>query len=899
MPMKRFFFLIALVIFAIQGYSQQAKYDFQNPDLSLDKRVDDLVSRLTLEEKVGQIMNIAPGIPRLGILPYDHWSEALHGLALTGIATVFPQSIGLASTWDESLIHRIAEAISTETRAKHHDFQKKKDYGEGKGLTLFSPNINIFRDPRWGRGQETYGEDPYLTSRIGVNMVKGLQGSDPMYLKTIATPKHYAVHSGPEHGRDAFDARTNNYDFMDAYLPAFEACIREGKAYSIMSAYNKLNGVPASANPYLLQNYLREKWGFKGYVVSDCHAIGWMYKAHNYVNTAEEAAAISVKAGLDLECGNTFTALTEAVKQGLITEKEIDVAVKRVFEARFRLGVFDPVERVNYAQIPFSEVDKPEHSKMAIEAAEKSMVLLKNKDNVLPLPKNLKSILVVGPNTDVAEVMYGNYNGFPSNPVTPLQGIRDKVGNNTTVKYKKGCNLTGDDLLVNEVVTDEYLRTEDGQKGLKVEYFSNRNPEGTPILTRIDKRIEVVYNDELPIVHGMRMRNFSARWTGKLIAPETGRFNLTLTTDLGNYRMYLNNKLIIDKWTGDTNKSTIDPSLNADRQQVAAILEEGVVEFKKGEMYDIRIEYSHRRHKGSLTFSWAEQDVVNYKKELLKSARESDVIIAFCGISPRLEGEAGTTVKGEEIEGFFGGDRTSIDLPAPQEKLLKELKATGKPVILVLLNGSAIAVNWANENLDAILDAWYPGQSGGTAIANVLFGDFNPSGRLPVTFYKSVDDLPNFSDYSMKGRTYRYFEGEPLYPFGFGLSYTNFSYSNLKFKKSVKAGKPVLVSVDVQNIGKMDGGEVAQLYIRHKNSEYRVPNLALQGFIYVFLKKGERQTIQFELTPSQLAVINNEYKRMVVPGKIEVFVGGSQPAKKTSELKNGILKIKGMPFELK
>jgi beta-glucosidase len=897
--MKKLIFLMVALTWTSVSFSQNYTYDFQNPDLPLEKRVDDLVSRLTLEEKVSQIMNIAPGIPRLGVLPYDHWSEALHGLALTGIATVFPQAIGLASTWDASLIHRIADAISTETRAKHHDFQKKQDYGEGKGLTLFSPNINIFRDPRWGRGQETYGEDPYLTSRIGVNMVKGLQGNDPVYLKTISTPKHYAVHSGPEHGRDAFDALTDSYDFLDTYMPAFEACIREGKAYSTMSAYNKVNGVPASANPYLLQTYLRDKWGFKGYVVSDCHAIGWMHTAHKYVNTAEEAAAISVKAGLDLECGNTFRALNEAVKQGLITEKEIDIAVKRVFEARFRLGVFDPIERVKYAQIPFSEVDKPEHSKMALEAAEKSMVLLKNKDNVLPLKKNLKSILVVGPNADVAEVMYGNYNGYPSNPVTPLQGIRDKVGTNTMVKYKKGCNLVGNDVLVAEVVTDEHLRTDDGQKGLKVEYFTNRNLEGEPILTRIEKRIENIFHIELPVTPGMIMRNYSARWSGKIIAPETGRYNLSLTASLGNYRLYFNNKLIIDKWTGNPNQSTIDPSLNADRQQTDGMLEEGVVEFVKGDMYDIRIEYYNRYYKGSLTFAWAEQDVDNYKNELLKAAGESDVIIAFCGISPRLEGEHGTTVKGEEIEGFFGGDRTSIDLPAPQEKLLKELKATGKPVILVLLNGSAIAVNWANENLDAILEAWYPGQAGGTAIANVLFGDFNPSGRLPVTFYKSADDLPDFSDYSMKGRTYRYFEGESLYPFGFGLSYTSFTYSNLKFKKSVKAGKPVLVSVDVQNTGNMNGGEVAQLYIRHINSPYRVPNLALQGFDYVFLKKGEKKTIQFELTPSQLSVINNEYKRMVVPGKIEVFVGGSQPGKGTSGLNIGLLKVRGKNFEVK
>jgi len=897
--MKRLTILMAALTWSYVSYAQHLMYDFQNPDLPIEKRVDDLVSRLTLEEKVSQIMNIAPGIPRLGVLPYDHWSEALHGLALTGIATVFPQAIGLASTWDASLIHRIADAISTETRAKHHDFQLKQDYGEGKGLTLFSPNINIFRDPRWGRGQETYGEDPYLTSRIGVNMVKGLQGNDPVYLKTISTPKHYAVHSGPEHGRDAFDAITDNYDFLDTYLPAFEACIREGKAYSTMSAYNKVNGVPASANPYLLQTYLREKWGFKGYVVSDCHAIGWMYRAHKYVDTPEEAAAISVKSGLDLECGNTFVALNDAVKKGLITEKEIDVAVKRVFEARFRLGVFDPVERVQYARIPFSEVDKPEHGKMALEAAEKSIVLLKNKDNILPLKKELKSILVVGPNADVAEVMYGNYNGFPSNPVTPLDGIRAKMGSNTMVKYKKGCNLVGDDLLVNEVVTDEYLRTEDGKKGLKVEYFSNRNLEGEPVVTKTDKRIEIIYNDELPVTPGMRMRNYSARWTGKLIAPETGRYNLSLKADLGNYRLYFNNKLIIDKWTGNPNQPTIDPSLNADRQQTDGMLEEGMVEFKKGEMYDIRIEYYNRYHKGSLTFSWAEQDVNNYQKELLKAARESDVIIAFCGISPRLEGESGTTVKGKEIEGFHGGDRTSIDLPAPQEKLLKELKATGKPVILVLLNGSAIAVNWANDNLDAILEAWYPGQSGGTAIANVLFGDFNPSGRLPVTFYKSADDLPDFSDYTMKGRTYRYFEGEPLYPFGFGLSYTSFTYSNLKFKKSVKAGKPVLVSVDVQNTGNMDGGEVPQLYITHKTTQYRLPNLALQGFNYVFLKKGEKQTLQFELTPSQLSVIDKEYKRVVVPGEIEVFVGGSQPSREAISLNKSVLKIKGKKVELK
>jgi beta-glucosidase len=727
---------VARVLFALLALSftsklaaQQAyEFPYQNPGLNVETRVNDLVVRMTLEEKISQMMNTAPAIDRLGIPAYDWWNECLHGVGRAGLATVFPQAIGLGATWDEDLIFRVSTAISDEARAKHHEFIRSGSRKRYQGLTFWTPNINIFRDPRWGRGQETYGEDPFLTGKIGVQFIKGLQGDDPKYFKTIATVKHFAVHSGPEPERHSFDAVTDERDFRETYLPQFEMGIKEGKAYSVMCAYNRYNGETCCGSDALLNGILRTEWGFDGYIVSDCGAIADIYRGHKVVATAGEASALAVKSGTDLECSTVYRSLKDAVAKNLITESQIDIAVKRLFTARFRLGMFDPPELVEYSKIPYSVLDSEKNKALAKETALKSIVLLRNEKSLLPLKKEIGTVAVIGPNSDQSFVLLGNYNGTPSDPVTPLRGIREKLSGKAEVLYAQGCS-----------------------------------------------------------------------------------------------------------WA------------------------EGMTEDKPAD---------------------------EMKAEALRVAGKANVIIMCMGITPRLEGEEMKV----NVDGFRGGDRTRIDLPDVQQELIKEISALGKPVVLVLLNGSALAINWEKDNIPAIVESWYGGQAAGLAIADVIFGDYNPGGRLPVTFYKSVNDLPDFTDYKMDNRTYRYFKGEPLFPFGYGLSYTTFKYSNLKIDKKFNGGDTVKISVSVKNSGKVEGDEVVQVYVSNLDASVPVPLRALKGFKRIHLLPGEARIVSFSISPEAFSVIDDKNKRVIMPGRFELTVGGGQPKEKSGVKETGILR---------
>ncbi|TCC88608.1 glucan 1,4-alpha-glucosidase [Pedobacter frigiditerrae] len=827
-------------LISLNTYAQNKpnyKYNFQNPNLSVEERVNDLVSHLTLEQKIAQMCNGAPGIDSLGILPYNWWSEGLHGICRSGIATVFPQAIGLSATWNDGLHQRVADIISSEFRAKYNEALQNKEYGQRyKGLTIWSPNINIFRDPRWGRGQETYGEDPYLTGRFGVAFVKGLQGDNPTYLKTVATPKHYAVHSGPEALRHVFDAQTSARDFWDTYAPAFEACIKEGKAWSVMSAYNRYMGEAATASPFLLQDVLRDKWGFKGYVVSDCDGVADIYKTHKLVATAEEASALAVKGGCDLNCGNTYKSLTTAVEKGLITEKEIDISVKRLFTARIKLGMFDPTDLVPYNKIPANAYDLPEHRKLALESARQSMVLLKNNDHTLPLSKNTKNILVVGPNANAYEVLLGNYNGIPSSMVNVLDGIKKKMPR-ANITYLPGCDYTSNVISFNTIPASAF------KGGIKAEYFQNQVLKGTPKAIKTEKDIDFNYTTNGP-ADNITNDNFSARFTGQLFVESEGDYNLGILGETG-FRLFLDDVLIIDHWPkGGTKKK---------------------ISLKKG-LHNFKLEYfvTENVDFAELHFQWARVNP-SLMNELVEAARKNDVVVFAGGISPQMEGEGGTN------------DRKSILLPELQTETLKKLHSAGKPIVLVLMSGSALTVNWENANLPAILQAWYPGEEGGTAVADVLFGDYNPAGRMPVTVYKSDKDLPDITDYNMKGRTYRYFEGETLYPFGYGLSYSNFTYSNLSIPKTAKVGAEVTVTIEVQNTGKVAGDEVVQVYIKDFTPSLVLPIHSLQQFRRVHLKAGEKQKVSFVLTPKSFSHLTKDVVRVTERGSFEIAVGGQQP----------------------
>ncbi len=859
---------------ASAGDGSPADLPFRDPDLPLEARIDDIVGRLTLREKIGLMIERAEPVERLGIPRFPWWNEALHGVARTGRATVFPQAIGLAATWDTDLMHRVASAISDEARALNNDWVSRGKRNLYQGLTFWSPNINIFRDPRWGRGQETYGEDPVLTARMGVAFVRGMQGDHPHYLKTVATPKHYAVHNGPEPSRHVFDAQASEVDLRETYLPAFRATVTEGQAESVMCAYNRFRGDPACGSTLLLQDFLRDAWGFGGYVVSDCGAVQDIYLHHKVRKTPAEGAAMALLAGTDLECGSgswapgspdAFFALEDAVAQGLVQEKDLDVALRRLFRAQLRLGVYDPPERLPWAGLAVAEVvDSPTHRALALEAARKSIVLLKNEAGTLPLARGLGTLAVVGASAADVEVVRGNYSGTPVAPVSILAGIEEKVGPSTRVVYARGGPLAEGvpDL---QPVPGAALRTsEDGERvsGLTGAYYAGHF-EGGPVFTRVDPQIDFDWADEAPR-EDLDDDSFSVRWTGEVVTPATGWHTLAV-------RCATLCRLFID-----------DKPIGQARGDHEPALASGRVWLRAGRSYPIRVELEHFKYDAEVRLLWqapgkAEDEVA----AAVEAAEAADAVVLVLGLASWLEGEE----MGIAIEGFDRGDRTSLELPKVQRELMKKVVAAaeGKPVVLVLMSGSALAVNWAAENVPAIVQAWYPGQAAGTAVADVLFGDVSPAGRLPVTFYRSVDQLPPFEDYAMKDRTYRYFTGAPLYPFGHGLSYARFTYDDLDVPRTATVGAPVEVSVRVRNEGALTADEVVQLYVTHRDASAPAPLRALKAFRRVSLKPGEKRTARFTLSPRDLSLVTAEGERVVQPGRLALAVGGKQPVTGTGD----------------
>jgi beta-glucosidase len=830
---------------------------YLDPSQAINVRVDDLVSRMTLEEKASQLVNQSRAIPRLMVPRYDWRSEALHGIAGAGIATVFPEPVGLAATFDVPLVSDLASAIGTEGRAKHNKAVREGRRDILEGLDFWAPNINIARDPRWGRGQETYGEDPFLTARMAVAFVTGIQGDDAKYLQAISTPKHFAVHSGPEPTRHTRNVEVSKHDMQDTYLPAFRAAVVEGKAGSVMCAYNRVNGEPACANSYLLENQLRGAWKFDGYVVGDCDSVEEIFSTHHYTKTFVEAGALSLKRGLDNECIDSYSEVTDrsdyaqfldAVAKGFLTEKDIDNSVKRLFTARFRLGQFDPVEMVRYAQTPDSEIDSEAHRLLALKAARESMVLLKN-DGVLPLSQSLKKIAVIGPSAESSRVLLGNYSGTPSRVTTALDGIR-KSFPGAQVTYTPGMNLLREEIVVPSAV----FSTEDGQPGVLGEYYQNKEFKGQPALVRVDKYVNLEPPPLGPnsLAQPPGPNEFSVRWTGFLSPIESGTYQLRPTA--------FSNKLWLD------GKLILDTSLpHADAPKTAT------VRLEKGHRYALKLE-AVSQDDGGATLVWLSL-ISNAAELAVEAAQSADAVIAVVGITSQLEGEELQV----SIPGFKGGDRTTLDLPQEEEELLQLLKKTGKPLVVVLMNGSALSVNWAEKNAGAILEAWYPGEEGGTAIAETLAGVNNPAGRLPVTFYKSVDQLPPFEDYSMNNRTYRYFTGHPLYPFGYGLSYSKFSYSKVKLSTAkLDAGDSLSVDADVKNSSEREGDEVVELYLTFPKSP-EAPLRALRGFQRIHLRPRETQHLRFTLNSRDLSSVNEIGDRLVAPGKYRISLGGGQP----------------------
>jgi beta-glucosidase len=813
---------------------------FRNPSATPEARAADLVSRMSLEEKVSQMQNSAPAIPRLGIPAYDWWNEGLHGVARAGLATVFPLAIGMAATWDTELMHRIATVISIEARGKYNDAIQNGNHNRYFGLTIWSPNINIFRDPRWGRGQETYGEDPFLTSRMGVAFVRGLQGDDPQYFRVIATAKHFAVHSGPEKIRHEFNVDVDPEDLKQTYLPAFEATVKEAKADSVMCAYNRVNGVPACASEMLLDDTLRKNWGFQGFVVSDCGAIGDVFQGHHYRPDMAQAAAVSVKAGTDLSCGKEYRAVTEAVHQGLISESAIDESLKRLFIARVRLGMFDPPERVPFSKISMKDVDTQEHRELALEAARESIVLLKNDKQLLPLKESFKNFAILGPAADDPDVLLGNYNGIPSRLVTPLEGIQRVFGAKVTSTFSLGSTYTP----VSTALIAADVLSADGNAGLRAEYFANTDFTGNPAIKRIEPKGYFRWDMRDPqIKNRVPREKFSLRWSGSIRVDESGeyavgvkRFECAECKGNDSARLYLDDRLIVEH------------AKHASYTPEAKIAK---VHLEAGKSYAIRVDYSQDGGAGGLELVWLPPADL-----LLRQAKaaidRSDLAILCVGLNSNLEGEESNV----QITGFSGGDRTSIALPAPQEELLKTALASEKPVVVVLMNGSALGLSLAKDKAAAILEAWYPGQDGGLAIANTLSGESNPAGRLPITFYESVNQLPAFTDYSMKGRTYRYFAGKPLYPFGYGLSYSNFRYSGLSIQGNT-------ARVTIKNDSSRDGDEVLQVYAAPANSPGGLQR-QLVAFDRVHLKAGESRSVTLVIRGS-------------LDGMTKLSVGGGQP----------------------
>jgi beta-glucosidase len=862
------------------GLAQQ-KPAYLDPSLPLEQRAADLVNRMTLEEKASQLVNQARAIPRLGVPAYDWWSEALHGVMRNG-TTEFPEPIGLAATFDPDVIYKMAVVIGTEGRILHAQALKANGGASDifQGLDFWAPNINIFRDPRWGRGQETYGEDPYLTARIGVAFVRGMQGDDPRYYRAISTPKHFAVHSGPEPMRHTEDVSVSKHDELDTYLPAFRATVTEAKAGSVMCAYNSINGEPACANEFLLQDQLRGKWDFKGYVVSDCGAVVDIFEGHQYEPTQAQASAISLKRGMDNECvdytfkvkdDHDYKAYLDAVQTGCLKGSEINNTLIRLFTARMKLGMFDPPDMVPYDKIDEGKLNSPENRNLARKIADESMVLLKN-DGTLPLKTSGIKIVVIGPLANQTKVLLGNYNGTPSHTVSILEGLRKEFAG-SSIQYVPGTQFLSHDA---DPVPASAL-TVDGKPGLEVSYSGldmsdiNHLKAMKPVAQRVYPTLNAAAEPLPP--EAANLDPLSISWDGLLIAPETGDYNLGLKAD-GIFRVQLQGKNVTSAYGGDPNEAKL-----------------GRVHLEAGTPAALHVEYTPPEHgTPNAMLVWSKVDL-RTDPEAIEAAKNADVVIAVLGITSELEGE--------EMEvsepGFKGGDRTSLDPPRPEEDLLEALVATGKPVVLVLTNGSALAVNWAREHVNAILDAWYPGEEGGTAVAETLSGKNNPAGRLPVTIYTGVDQLPPFEDYSMKNRTYRYFQGTPLYPFGYGRSYTTFSYSGLSLPASpIAAGQPMTAEVTVTNTGSRAGDEVAQLYLSFPNVA-GAPIRALRGFQRLHLDPGQSKRVHFDLKPRDLGMVTEAGEPIIPEGKFAVSIGGGQPntgaptVEETFEIKGSVV----------
>jgi len=856
--------LLGLGVMAAKAGAQDvAALPYMNPNLSAEERARDLVSRMTLEEKASQLVNQARAIPRLHVPAYDWWSEALHGVAVNG-TTEFPEPIGLAATFDAPGVHEMAVDIGTEGRIKHVLAERAGHSNIMEGLDFWAPNLNIFRDPRWGRGQETYGEDPYLTGRMGVAFVTGMQGDDPKYYRVIATPKHFAVHSGPEPTRHMADVDVSRHDEIDTYLPAFRAAVTEGKADSVMCAYNGIKGQPACANEFLLEDQLRNHWGFQGYVVSDCGAVTDIYNGHHYRPTQAQASGISLTRGMDNECADFFAKVhddhdykpyIDAVRQGYLSEGAVDTALVRLFTARMKLGMFDPPEMVPYTKIDEKELDSAEHRAFARKMAEESMVLLKN-DGTLPLKSTVTKIAVVGPLADQNRVLMGNYSGMPTHSVTVLDGLKAEFPN-AKIRFVAGTQFLRND---GEPVPNNLLTTPDGKPGLKAEYGLTEGMDlsprakPTPVTSRVEPNINLTAENLPDEVKGKP--GIHVEWSGYITAPDSGDYLLGMTAD-GVGRLSVDGKQIAQVF-----------SMGGRNAKMSHI------HLERGVKVSITVTYSKLNAAGEpkAQLLWARYNPAP-SPEAIAAAKEADVTIAVVGITSELEGEEMPVSE----PGFLGGDRTSLDLPQPEENLIEAVAAAGKPLVVVLMNGSALSVNWAQAHANAILESWYSGEEGGAAVAETLSGKNNPAGRLPVTFYTGVDQLPNFEDYSMSNRTYRYFKGQPLYPFGYGLSYTTFSYSGLEVPtESVNAGDAVHVSVTVTNTGNVAGDEVVELYLQFPDV-LGAPNRALRGFQRVHLEAGASQKMEFSLGRRDLSMVTEAGDPIIAEGPYTITIGGGQP----------------------
>lgn len=835
-------------------FSCAQKLPYQDTSLTAEQRAEDLLPRLTLEEKVALMQNASPAIPRLGIKEYDWWNEALHGVGRAGLATVFPQAIGMGASFNDSLLYEVFDAVSDEARVKSRIFSENGVLKRYQGLTFWTPNVNIFRDPRWGRGQETYGEDPYLTGQLGMAVVRGLQGpEDSKYDKLHACAKHFAVHSGPEWNRHSFDAENiAPRDLWETYLPAFKDLVQKADVKEVMCAYNRFEGEPCCGSNRLLMQILRDEWGYKGIVVSDCGAISDFYRpeTHGTHPDKEHASAGAVLSGTDLECGGEYGSLADAVKAGLIDEKLIDVSLKRLLTARFELG--EMYEQPAWAEIPASTLNSKEHQDLALRMARESLVLLQNKNNILPLNTGLK-VAVMGPNANDSVMQWGNYNGIPGHTVTLLEAVRSKLPEGQ-VMYEPGCDRTSREAL-------QSLFSEcsiNGKPGFLAEYWNNRTREGEVVATdQISTPFHFATTGATTFASGVEITDFSARYESVFRPSQSGDVAFRFQLD-GEVTLMVDGEQVAQKVyvKNPTNLYTLQA--------------------KAGKEYHIEILFKQRNERATLDFDLGKQVEINLNLAVEK-VKDADVVLFAGGISPSLEGEEMPV----EVSGFKGGDRTDIELPAVQRDLLRTLKKAGKKVVFINYSGSAIGLVPESNTCEAILQAWYPGQAGGTAIVDVLFGDYNPAGRLPVTFYKDAGQLPDFEDYSMKGRTYRYMQQQPLYPFGYGLSYTTFIYGEANLgKNTIGKGETAMLTVPVSNVGQRDGDEVVQVYLRSP-ADKDGPRYTLRAFKRVHIPAGQTKSVTIPLTHESFEWFDEATNTMhPVAGTYELLYGGSSDKNK-------------------